>query len=86
MFTIVLSRANPTQSVFVDYHTVDGSATLADNDYNQLGFPVPTTHEFLPGQTMYDVTVDVNGDLDVEGNETFRLILSNPVNALEQSS
>lgn len=75
VFTIVLSRPSTT-SVFVDYHTVDGTATLADLDYNQL---ITTTHEFLPGETMYDVTVNVNGDTKVEANETFRLILSNPV-------
>lgn len=59
----------------VDYATADGTATAADNDYvataGQLSFTGTA------GQSQ-QVNVTVNGDTLSEGNETFRLVLSNP--------
>lgn len=75
-FTLTLSSAYP-KAVTVAYATRDGSATVANNDY-QAASGVVT---FLPGQTMQTVSVNVVGDLVLEPNETFSLILSSPTNA-----
>ena len=61
----------------MDYATVDGTA-LAGSDYT----PVPlTTLTFNPGETTKSITVDVLGDTTVELDETFQVLLSNPVGA-----
>ena len=75
-FTISLSPSAAVD-VTVDYATADNSATTADHDYG----PVSGQVTFLPGETSHTVTVAVNGDLKVEGNETFFVNLSNAVNA-----
>ncbi|MBK9655780.1 MAG: Ig-like domain repeat protein [Rhodanobacteraceae bacterium] len=58
--------------------TADGSATLANNDYLQL---LPAGATILAGQTSLPITVQIVGDSVFEGNENFRLDLSNIVNA-----
>ncbi|HWN09270.1 MAG TPA: Calx-beta domain-containing protein [Pyrinomonadaceae bacterium] len=75
-FTITLSAASD-QTVTVDYGTGDVSATQP-SDYTQL---TTTTLTFNPGETTKNVTVSVNGDTEVEPDETFTLNLSNAVNA-----
>jgi hypothetical protein len=76
VFTVSLSNQT-AQSVTVDYQTGDGSATLANNDYQAasgtLTIPANTSSATL--------TVVVNGDTEVEPNETFVVNLSNSVNA-----
>ncbi|MBI3406979.1 MAG: DUF11 domain-containing protein [Planctomycetes bacterium] len=76
VFTVSLS-ANPGQTVTVDFATVNGTATTADNDYQ----PNSGTLTFNPGQTSKTITVLVNGDAIFENNETFIVNLSNPQNA-----
>ena len=75
-FVVSLSRAS-TQVVSVDYATVDGSATVADSDYQFATDSV----SFTPGQTSRTVTVLVNGDTRVEPDESFTLHLANAINA-----
>jgi hypothetical protein len=75
-FTVTLSPAS-TQTVTVDYATADGTAT-APGDYTAIA---TTQLTFAPGDTSKPVTVQVNGDTAVEGNETFSVNLSNPTNA-----
>jgi hypothetical protein len=75
-FTVTLSPSS-TQTVTVDYQTADGTAT-APGDYTGLS---STQLSFAPGETSKQVTVQVNGDTDAEGNETFFVNLSNPTNA-----
>ncbi len=58
--------------------TANGSATLANNDYLQL---LPAGATILAGQTSLPITVQIVGDSVFEGNENFRLDLSNIVNA-----
>jgi predicted extracellular nuclease len=53
--------------------SVNGTATLADNDYIQL---TPTIFNIPATQTQVSVTVAVNGDVANEGNETFTVVLS----------
>jgi RHS repeat-associated protein len=61
------------QTVQVTVDTADGTATVADNDYQAL-HQVLT---FAPGETAKTVTVRVNGDTKIEPDETFTVVLSN---------
>jgi hypothetical protein len=72
---VTLSEGSGKQ-VSVDYSTGDGTA-IAGTDYET----VSGTLVFAPGQTLRSVLVQVTGDDDTEGNETFELDLSTPVNA-----
>ena len=74
-FNVTLSGTND-QTVTVDYATADDTAT-APSDYTAVP---PTQLTFMPGETMKTVTVQVNGDLASEPDETFFVNLSN-VNA-----
>src|SRR4029079_1643372 len=75
VFTLKLSLAS-AQTVIVDYTTANGTAS-AGQDYTT----VSGTVTFAPGERTKSVFVKVVGDLLSEGNETFQLKLSNPVNA-----
>lgn len=79
--TITLSQVS-TQLVTVDWAPRDGTATRADNDYS---FPPASggTATFQAGQTSLSFQIDVVvvGDTKVEADETFDIVLSNPVNA-----
>jgi Ca2+-binding RTX toxin-like protein len=74
-FTVSLSGASP-DTVKVDFATADGTATVADGDYQGNSGTVT----FVPGDTSEPVTVLVNGDTKFEPNEDFFVNLSNPVN------
>ncbi len=74
-FTISLSAASG-RTVSVGYATSDGTAAAGSDYGSQAG-----TVTFQPGETSQPVTVPVFGDLLNEADETFRLTLSNPVNA-----
>lgn len=75
VFTVSLNNASG-KTVTVDYTTGDGTA-LAGNDYGA----VQGTLNFAPGVTSRTITVNAIGDNLHEGNETFTVVLSNPVNA-----
>jgi RHS repeat-associated protein len=70
VFTVKLSRPAATDLVF-DYQTVNGSA-VAGSDYTA----VSETLTFLAGQTEAAIRVPVNGDYDVEADETFNLSIT----------
>lgn len=74
-FTVTLSQAS-TDAVSFDFATAPGTAT-ADEDY----ITASGSRTILPGDTSKTISVSVNGDIDNEANETFFLVLSNPVNA-----
>jgi aryl-phospho-beta-D-glucosidase BglC (GH1 family) len=74
-FTISLS-APSGKPVTVNYATANGSAT-AGSDYQSASGSVT----FAPGETTKTVTVTILADALTEGNETFFLRLSSPVNA-----
>jgi hypothetical protein len=76
-FTVSLSAAS-TQTITVSAASANGTATIADSDYTALA---ATTITFNPGETSKMVTVNVNGDLMVEANETFFVNLTSPTNA-----
>ncbi|MGI8436352.1 MAG: Calx-beta domain-containing protein [Chthoniobacterales bacterium] len=64
------------QSSTVDYATVDGTATVADNDYTATN----GTLTFGPSDTTMTITVQVTGDTKVEPDENFTVQLSNIMN------
>ena len=70
-FTVTLSEAI-AQQVVVQYSTAPGTAT-AGTDYQSKS----ATLIFDPGQLSKTVTIDVNGDLVFEDNETFFVNLFN---------
>ena len=75
VFTVTLSEAVPF-AIGVDFITSNGSAT-AGADYDSVfGFLT-----FFPGQTTRTITVPIIGDTAAEGDETFFVNLSNPINA-----
>ena len=71
--------ANP---VIVDFSTVDGSATdeptvdLSPDDYEGLAGTLT-----FDGTSTATITIPVNGDLYAEADETFTIVLGNPINA-----
>lgn len=75
-FDITLSSASAS-TVTVKYKTQDNTA-VAPTDYASVNNTVVT---FNPGETLKTVSVTVNGDVDVESNEDFKVKLSNPTNA-----
>jgi hypothetical protein len=74
-FAVTLS-GNSTQTATVGYSIVAGSATAGVDYMTQSG-----TLSFPPGTTTQPIAVQVNGDLFDEDDETFSVVLSNPVNA-----
>lgn len=78
-FSVTLSYGS-AQVRSVDFLTVDGSTT--SGDYQPQG----NTLTFAIGETQKTITVLVNGDTDVEPDDTFFVNLSNPVNATIQKA
>ncbi len=75
-FAVSLSRPS-TGNVSVSYATADGTA-VAGSDY-----VAQSSHilNFLPGEMVKTVTVDLINDTTAEGREYFDLVLSSPVGA-----
>ncbi len=75
-FVVLLSNTSST-AVSVNWTTVDGTATTADNDYaagsNTLTIPA--------GSLSGNISVDVSGDTKYEADETFSVALSSPSGA-----
>ena len=74
-FTLSLAQVSG-QTVTVDYATVEGTATAPEDYATAVG-----ARSFAPGETTKTVTVTINGDAIDEANETYTLVLLNPVNA-----
>ena len=75
--TLAVSLPSPaTENVSVEYTTVDGSAS-AGTDY---GSAADTLH-FSPGEQTQEINLGVQGDRIREPDETFSIVLSNPVGA-----
>lgn len=76
-FNFTVSLLDPSsQTVTVNYSTANGTAT-APSDFQAAS----GTISFAPGETVKAITISVNGDTQVESDETFTVILSNAVNA-----
>ena len=76
VFTVTKTGATEV-SASVDYATANGSATLADNDYQANS----GTFNFAANETTKEVTVLVNGDTTFETDEIFTVHLSGASNA-----
>ena len=76
-FTVTLSPADPTGPHSVDFTTLDGTATTADNDY----FAASGTIVFLADETSKTISVNVVGDTFFEPEENFTVSLSNATGA-----
>ncbi|MEY2876383.1 MAG: hypothetical protein RLZZ373_3754, partial [Pseudomonadota bacterium] len=74
VFTVTLSEPS-TLPVTVRYTTSDGTAT-GGTDYT----PTTGVLTFAPGETTKTVAVPILADTVYEGDETFKLTLSDPVN------
>ncbi len=77
-FDVTLDVPAPAGGVRFDAISSDGSATAGDSDFQPLSLDNVLIAE---GQSTTTVTVLVNHDLAVEGDETFSVILSDLVNA-----
>lgn len=75
LFTVTLSSTS-IRAVSVNFSTVNGTAN-AGNDYTAM----VSTLIFNPGESSKLVAIPVVGDTLYEGNETFLVRLSNPINA-----
>lgn len=75
-FAVTLSEPAPAGGVTVDYDTADDTATSLDDYVAESG-----TVTFVEGDDTETVTIAVNGDTDVEPDETFFVDLSDAVNA-----
>ena len=72
IFTVSLS--NPSAfTIMVDFSTANGTA-MALSDYTAV---MDQTLTFMPGETMKSIMVTINGDNDIETNETFTVNLTN---------
>jgi uncharacterized protein YhjY with autotransporter beta-barrel domain len=73
----IVSTAPANGNIVGQYQTIDGTATVADNDY------VPSTADFIifSGQTeSQPINLQIVGDTKIEADETFTLNLFNIVN------
>lgn len=74
LLTFTATLSNPVQDpVSVDYASADGTATLADNDYQQAS----GTLNFASLVTSQQLAVAVVGDVEVEPDQSFAVNLSN---------
>jgi uncharacterized protein (TIGR03437 family) len=73
-FTVSLSAPAPTGGVTFDIGTQDNTATVSDNDYVTRSLPAQTIPS---GSSTYNFDVTINGDTNIELNETFFANVSN---------
>ena len=74
-FVVSLAQPVPQQTTVV-FSTQDGTATIADADY----VAKTVTLTFLPNEITQTVPVTINGDSNIEPDESFSVLLSNPTN------
>jgi Ca2+-binding RTX toxin-like protein len=74
--TFTVTRSGGDAAFDVHYATADGTATIADNDYVGQS----NTLHFDQGDVSKTISVVVNGDTKVEGDETFNVNLSGATN------
>lgn len=77
-FTVSLTSAAGAGGVSFQYATADDTATLANNDYQQV---VLTNGSIASGQTSTQFTVLVNGDVSIESTESFFVNITNVTGA-----
>jgi len=72
-FKLALDKAYDT-AIYVSYHTVDGTAK-AGKDYIAVSRKV----KIKAGDTEVMIPVTIIADTEAESNETFSLVISNPI-------
>lgn len=77
VLTVTLSEIS-LDTVTVSFMAVDGTATMADNDYSVL---TSSPLNFFSSETTKTITNLITGDLNLESAETFEIVLMNPVSA-----
>lgn len=73
VLTYTVTRNNASGAATVDFATSDGSATAGTDYVAQTG-----TVSFADGETSRTISIVVNGDRAVEGDETVTVTLTNP--------
>src|SRR3984893_13848682 len=77
-YVLAVTKTGSTAlSSSVEFQTVDGTATVADNDYQANS----GTLNFAANETTKQITVLVNGDTTFEADEVFTVHLSNAIGA-----
>jgi uncharacterized repeat protein (TIGR01451 family) len=77
-FTVSLSAPAPSTDITFDIATQDNTATTANSDYVTKSL----TGQVIPaGQTTYSFSVTVNGDTNIEPNESFFVNVTNVTGA-----
>ncbi len=75
--SVNLSLGNSSEkAISVLYSTIDGTATVV-SDYTAIA---PTTISFAAGETSKDISLAIVGDALAEGDESFQILLTDPVN------
>jgi len=77
-FTIKLDAPAKQDGLSIEYLTVDGTAREDDFDFDLV---VPTTVTFDTGEQNKTFSVYINGDTNIEPDESFFVRLQNPHNA-----
>ena len=75
-FTVKLSKTDRFKTISVNYSTANGTAIGADDYVAKSG-----TVSIPAGKNSAVISVTLNGDTNIESDETFFVNLSNPVNA-----
>ena len=76
-FTVSLTGPSP-ETWTVSYVTSDSTAQAGVDYIGRAG-----TLTFLPGETAKAVSIDVVGDMQIEEDETFNIIVTGPANAMQ---
>ncbi len=76
IFDFTITRTDNSEAISVQYATADNTATMADTDYTHVSGTVNFT---AGGSLTQQISVQVNGDVTMEENETFVVNLSNVV-------
>ena len=74
--TFTVTRSGGTAAFDVTFAASNGSATVADRDYAAA----TNTLHFGANQNTQTISLTINGDTKIEGNETFNVVLSNTTN------
>ncbi len=74
-FFIQLDTNTTEDNVTVQYRTVNGSAEVIDNDYQEIPLQTVT---FNAGEYLKEFSVTIKGDTNIEPNESFYIELLNP--------
>jgi len=80
-FDVTLSNASYLP-VSMDFATMDGTATIADSDYVASSGNAGGGTDLVipPGSTLGTLDVTINGDVNLELDENFTMMLSNAIN------